>query len=88
MTTAEGNNLLQAYKDAIGEQGYVADINNQCLTAMENLKKRVKLQELLNSEEILIKIDQDMAEVKNHLGHSNEDIAPLSVPEQLIFVNT
>ena len=65
----------------------MVDINNQCLTAMENLIKRVKLQKLLNSNDRVMKQDQDMAEVKNFLGHQNEDTSPLLVKEQLIFVN-
>ena len=34
-----------------------------------------------------MKRDQDMAEVKNCLGHQNDDIVLLSVQEQLIFIN-
>ena len=74
--------------DAIGEQGDMVDINNQCLIAIENLSKRMKLQELLNSEELVMRRDQDMAEVKNCLSHQNKDITLLSAQEQLICVNT
>lgn len=59
LTTDEGDNLLlDTFKDAIGAQGDMADINNQCLNAMENLSKRLKLQELLNTKECVMKRDQ------------------------------
>lgn len=40
-----------------------------------------------NREERNLKRDQDMAKVKNHIGHQNEDFAPLSIQEQLFIVN-
>ena len=36
LTVLEGDNLLDAFKDAISDKGTVVDVNTQCLTATEN----------------------------------------------------
>ena len=43
------------------------------MIVLEDLNKRIKVQELYNTEENMARRDQDMAEAQNHLGHRNPD---------------
>lgn len=61
LATFEGEIQFDAHKEAITKNGMGADINNKCLTAIENLTNRVNVVERLNSEELAIKRNQEIA---------------------------
>lgn len=50
----KGDHLLEAFENTIKEKGLAIDGNQKCLTALESLSKRIKVQEFLNSEEHVI----------------------------------
>lgn len=79
--------LFDAFNKAITENEMGTYLNTYCLAVIKNLTKRVKMVEAINSEECIKKRDQEMAEVKNCLGHQNEETAPLPIQEQLLAID-
>ena len=63
-----GENLLGQFRDTIEIPRLIADVNQSYVTVLEDLNKRMKVQEVCNTEENMMKRNQAMAEVQNHLG--------------------
>lgn len=83
----KGDNLLDQFCDAIQEPKSPLDVKQSHMALLEDLNKRMKVQKLHSTEENVILLDQDMAEVQNCLGHRTPDETSLIVTEQLLVVN-
>ena len=77
-----GNCFRQDNSPAEYENETGTSVNNNCLVSVENLPERIKVDIAINLEERAIERDQELAEVKNHIRHLNEDSAPLSINAQ------
>ena len=86
----KGDNILyqfrDSYSDAIKEHGLALDVQQSHMAVLNDLNKRIKVQELYKTEENMALQDQNMVGVQNRLVHRNPNEASLTITEQLLVV--
>ena len=81
-----GDNLVAQFHEAFTETSQILDVDTAHVAWLDNLNKRIKVQEVINSPINIARRDQDMVEVQNRLGLRNPKEAPAKISAQLVAV--
>ena len=82
----EGDNLVSQFHEAFTETSQILDADTAHAAVLENLNKKIKVQEVINSPKNVAKHYQDMVEVQNWMGSRNPKEASAIIAAQLVAV--